>query len=532
MDVSGSLNVGPLGTTSSGLVFQDGTFQNTAATSNVYNFGQNLQPFTQLNNYAGNIDPSFNLANLDCLNASATVQYMVACTSDSPSPSRIAMSSDYGDVWFDITSRVQAASLPLVGPVEAIAVTLSETGQYITIVDSSSAGIYTSNNYGQTFTNTPALTSALTPIGLTSACMSYSGQYQLTVGRYGGVDLSATFQSIDYGQTWASRSTTLDSSGGSCAMSGTGQYQAICGPNTTGLYYSNNYGTDFSNITQGITQLDLSYNGLAFSYSGQYITLAPSGPGGGILVSNYYGQVSPNSWISRGLGGDGIFSLSISNTGQYQLAVPSTQSPQINGFYISSDFGNNWTLVNTSFGSFAPSGSTPVNTSIVSSSGQRLVVWDNSYNQVYISESSPAQIAWVLDSSNNIINNTLYASVGINKMAGVGFALDVDGSANFAGQLYATSLHTTSDYRIKDNVVQLDNLFTVDNLNPVTYTNTRTLKQDVGFIAHELQEVYPFLVNGLKDGEQFQSVNYIGLIGILTKEIQEIKERVKILEEK
>ena len=117
-------------------------------------------------------------------------------------------------------------------------------------------------------------------------------------------------------------------------------------------------------------------------------------------------------------------------------------------------------------------------------------------------------------------------------MAGVGFALDVDGSANFAGQLYATSLHTTSDYRIKDNVVQLDNLFTVDNLNPVTYTNTRTLKQDVGFIAHELQEVYPFLVNGTKDGEQLQSVNYIGLIGILTKEIQELKERVKILEER
>ena len=75
-------------------------------------------------------------------------------------------------------------------------------------------------------------------------------------------------------------------------------------------------------------------------------------------------------------------------------------------------------------------------------------------------------------------------------------------------------------------------VFIVDNLNPVKYTNTKTQRQDVGFIAHELQEVYPFLVNGTKDGEQLQSVNYIGLIGILTKEIQEIKERVKILEEK
>ena len=532
MDVSGSLNVGPLGTPSSGLVFQDGTFQNTAATSNVYNFGQNLQLFTQLNSYAGTIDPSFNLANLDCLNASATVQYMVACTSDSPSPSRIAMSSDYGDVWFDITSRVQAASPPSpLGPVEAIAVTLSETGQYITTVDYQGTGIYASNDYGQTFTNTTT-----NSIDLTSACMSYSGQYQLTVGLYDALDLSATFQSIDYGQNWTSRSTTLDSSGVSCAMSGTGQYQAICGQNTKGLYYSNNYGTDFSNITLGYPSFDISYNGVAFSYSGQYITIAPSGISGagfgGLWVSNYYGQFAPNSWKYSALNSTAIFSLSISNTGQYQLAVPSTQSPQTNGFYISSDFGTNWTLVNQSSGSFAPSSSAPVNTSIVSSSGQRIVVWDNSYNQVYISESSPAQIAWVLDSSNNIINNTLYASVGIGHPAGPGYTLDVDGSANFAGQVYAPTFNTQSDYRIKDNITKLNDTFIVDNLNPVTYTNTRTQKQDVGFIAHELQEVYPFLVNGIKDGEQFQSVNYIGLIGILTKEIQEIKERVKTLEDK
>jgi hypothetical protein len=113
-----------------------------------------------------------------------------------------------------------------------------------------------------------------------------------------------------------------------------------------------------------------------------------------------------------------------------------------------------------------------------------------------------------------------------------GYALYVDGSANFTNGISAASFNATSDYRIKENVTPLDTTFVVDNLNPVTYTNTKTQKQDVGFIAHELQEVYPFLVNGTKDGEQFQSVNYIGLIGILTKEIQEIKERIKILEEK
>jgi hypothetical protein len=75
-------------------------------------------------------------------------------------------------------------------------------------------------------------------------------------------------------------------------------------------------------------------------------------------------------------------------------------------------------------------------------------------------------------------------------------------------------------------VKPLDASFNVDVLKPVTYTNTRHGRQDVGFIAHEVQEHYPFLVNGEKDGEQMQSLNYIGLIGILTKEIQDLKRRL------
>jgi hypothetical protein len=45
-----------------------------------------------------------------------------------------------------------------------------------------------------------------------------------------------------------------------------------------------------------------------------------------------------------------------------------------------------------------------------------------------------------------------------------------------------------------------------------------------------LQEHYPFLVEGEKDGSNMQTVNYIGLIGILIKETQELKKRVKYLE--
>ena len=131
----------------------------------------------------------------------------------------------------------------------------------------------------------------------------------------------------------------------------------------------------------------------------------------------------------------------------------------------------------------------------------------------------------VQNDTNDNINLNPTGNVGINTDTPA-YKLDVNGNVG------ATSYNTTSDYRIKKDVVTLDETFTVDKLRPVTYNNTKLDKQDIGLIAHELEEIYPFLVNGEKDGENFQTVNYTGLIGILIKEIQELKERVKKLEEK
>ena len=103
---------------------------------------------------------------------------------------------------------------------------------------------------------------------------------------------------------------------------------------------------------------------------------------------------------------------------------------------------------------------------------------------------------------------------------------------SISGQCQAASFNATSDYRIKENVSHLDENFNVDKLNPVTYTNKKTEKQDIGFIAHEIQEIYPYLVTGEKDGEKMQTINYIGLIGVLVKEVQELKKRINELEKK
>jgi flagellar biosynthesis chaperone FliJ len=53
----------------------------------------------------------------------------------------------------------------------------------------------------------------------------------------------------------------------------------------------------------------------------------------------------------------------------------------------------------------------------------------------------------------------------------------------------------------------------------------------MGFLAHEVQEIFPFLVNGEKDGLSYQSVNYNGFIALLVKEIQDLKKRLKKTED-
>ena len=98
------------------------------------------------------------------------------------------------------------------------------------------------------------------------------------------------------------------------------------------------------------------------------------------------------------------------------------------------------------------------------------------------------------------------------------------------GNITATSFNATSDYRIKENITHLSARFNVDSLNPVSYYNKNKEGDDIGFIAHEVQEIFPELVNRIKDGPDLQSINYNGLIPILVKEVQELKQNVKELQ--
>ena len=161
----------------------------------------------------------------------------------------------------------------------------------------------------------------------------------------------------------------------------------------------------------------------------------------------------------------------------------------------------------------------------LSSADVSLLYQNPGYNPLETTERGLMTIG--IENDNGYINND---RIVLWPGAGQGYVgintKDPQYTLDVSGNIQAFSYNATSDYRAKDNVVPLNTSFTVDSLNPVTYKFKATGKQDVGFIAHEVQEFYPFLVNGEKDGPHSQSLNYNGFIGILTKEIQDLKKKV------
>jgi len=131
------------------------------------------------------------------------------------------------------------------------------------------------------------------------------------------------------------------------------------------------------------------------------------------------------------------------------------------------------------------------------------------------------------------------------------------GSTNYAGYFagnvtYTGTLAQASDARLKNDIIPFeDALSKIENIQVKTYS----YKQDgdfgkmnlpegnqIGFIAQDLEKTFPDLVknqvhalnaeNNKLDTEvlEYKAVNYIGMIPVLTKAIQEQQEYIKQLE--
>jgi len=94
----------------------------------------------------------------------------------------------------------------------------------------------------------------------------------------------------------------------------------------------------------------------------------------------------------------------------------------------------------------------------------------------------------------------------------------------------ATSYNTSSDYRLKENIQPLENgLERLNKLKPVQFDWKENDTSSEGFIAHEVQEIFPDAISGEKDGEDMQGMDYGRITPLLVKAIQEQQEQIEQL---
>ena len=89
------------------------------------------------------------------------------------------------------------------------------------------------------------------------------------------------------------------------------------------------------------------------------------------------------------------------------------------------------------------------------------------------------------------------------------------------GIINAYGFNNVSDYRLKYDLESFDGLSLISQIKTYKYKMEETHETQYGVLAHEIQEVLPHLVVGVKDGDRMQSVDYQKIVPMLIKSVQE-----------
>jgi len=121
------------------------------------------------------------------------------------------------------------------------------------------------------------------------------------------------------------------------------------------------------------------------------------------------------------------------------------------------------------------------------------------------------------------------------------FAVMLNSSNSTVGKIEVTSANTTyttsSDYRLKENVIPLENgLDRLNQLKPVKFNWIESGQEEEGFIAHEVDEIFSDAVVGKKDAVKDdgtvspQTMDYGRITPLLVKAIQELTTKLEAAE--
>ena len=139
----------------------------------------------------------------------------------------------------------------------------------------------------------------------------------------------------------------------------------------------------------------------------------------------------------------------------------------------------------------------------------------------------------VILGSNAGLGNVVIQFNGVNTLS-VG-----SGNVVISGSCQATSFITASDYRLKENIIEIsDAIERIKQLRPVKFQFKDSADDVVyeGFLAHEVQDIAPYAVKGEKDAVtdegdiKPQMIDMSKMVGLLTAGIKELEARISQLE--
>ena len=105
-------------------------------------------------------------------------------------------------------------------------------------------------------------------------------------------------------------------------------------------------------------------------------------------------------------------------------------------------------------------------------------------------------------------------------------------TGSITGNGTTTSYNITSDYRLKEDLKPINGLEIVNKIKVYDYKWKASDNRMDGVLAHELAEVLPYAVHGIKDGEEMQGVDYSKIVPVMVQAIKDLKIEIDTLKNK
>ena len=263
--------------------------------------------------------------------------------------------------------------------------------------------------------------------------------------------------------------------------------------------------TSTPSVTSITTSSDASISGLTVGKGGGAIgtntavgvtALAATNTGNSVTAVGYQAANANTSGVSNVA--IGTFALNYNTTGGYNTAVGSGR--------LGSDFG---ALGNNTSGSYNTALGVNALQSNTTGSNNTAVGYQAGYGNT--TDSNNTYIGYTCGSSVTGAGNVMF---GASTFAGYGgsnqvackvgngreaFYADINAGASFRQYSNSSTWATTSDQRVKENIVEITNgLEKIVALRPVTFDYITSKEHNAGFIAQDFQNVLPDQVKKVK----------------------------------